>query len=105
LPDLVANLADAFDRLALGIGQRPVVFREAGNVRACVTAPHRDQEGGTFRELASQESGAGLGQVDAGLSHDGHDLGMDGVARLRARRNGGRLPGIGQPAKEGCGHL
>jgi hypothetical protein len=42
-PNLVADLANDFDRLPFGIAQRPVQFPEAWNIAARIATSHRNQ--------------------------------------------------------------
>jgi hypothetical protein len=67
-----------------GIGQVPVDVALAGDVRAGVSAPHRDDHVRLLCELAREQLGAAVGEVDTELAHDLHDLGVHALGGCRA---------------------
>ena len=62
--DLVANRSDPFERLALRIGERPIVSLHTRDDRTLVTAPHGDQHRNARSEFGCQFRGGRLGQVE-----------------------------------------
>ena len=69
LANFVADLANRFDGLTLGVGKRPVDLLQAGHIRTSIAASHGDEEGGLSRLLFREELWLGARKIDAFLAH------------------------------------
>ncbi|MBN9685559.1 TRC40/GET3/ArsA family transport-energizing ATPase [Corallococcus sp. NCSPR001] len=102
---VIANLAHALHRLALGVFQRPVLPLQPRHVRAGVAAPHGDEPLSALRQFVREALGPGARQVDAHLGHGGLHLGMNALTGLGPGGNGTRPGRIHQGVEEGRRHL
>jgi hypothetical protein len=82
--DFIANDADFFDGLALGIAVGPVVATETGDVGTFVTATHGDEELGIAREFFGEFLRPGAAEVDTDFLHGGEHFRMNARTGIRA---------------------
>jgi SAM-dependent methyltransferase len=84
LTDVVAQRANLVNRSAFGVRQIPIDVALTGNVRARVTASHRDNNVCLFCQLLRQHGSLLIGYVDPDCAHDGDNLGMHFIRGLAA---------------------
>src|SRR5437764_14901945 len=90
--DLVASRADFIDWSACGVWEVPVDVALFEDVGALVAAAHRHDDVGLLGELAGEQLGPAVGEIDVELAHQLDHLRVDSVSR------GGSGGGGGGPA-------
>src|SRR3954452_22448224 len=73
--DLVANLSDTLDGLALGILERPVVSFQTWDGGALLAASHGDEHVRVERAFVRELSWLLIGEIDSDLAHGSNHLG------------------------------
>jgi hypothetical protein len=103
--DLIAQGTDLFDGLSFGIGQRPVLTSQAGNIRAIVTAAHGNQHLRTFCQFRSEFLWPGISKVYAHFAHRFNNNGVNAVAWLCTRGDRPGFAGVGKLPEKSCRYL
>ena len=102
--ELVANPSDDLERLAGGIGDRPVLIALARVHRARVPAAQRDHDVGGADHRVGERLGELRAHVQADLRHRLHDHRVDLLVGVRPGRANGD-PALRQCVGEARGHL
>jgi hypothetical protein len=103
--NLVPNLANSGDRLALGVLERPIVAPQTGHHWTLIAATHRDEPFRLPHQFRRQLQRSSPREIGAHLVHRGNDLRMNAWARIGARRDRLSLDRIRQQVEPGRGHL
>lgn len=104
-PDVVADLPNALDGLALWIGERPVLALESGHVGTGIATTHRDDEVGTPGEPLGEFLRLRRRQVDSNLAHDVNNFRVDVLSGLGTCRDCARGLGRSRGIEERRRHL
>jgi len=105
IADLVADLANSFNRLALGILKRPVVALRSRNVGTLITAPHRHQPLRLLSKFWGQPGGRCAHQIDANFAHRRDHFWMDACAWIGTCRYRSRFRNICELVEPRGSHL
>ena len=102
---LIAYRPDFRGRQTLWIAKRPIITSQTWNIRAFISASHRDEKLRLLRQLFRKLLRPCMAQVDADLLHYSQHLRMNAFAWFRARRYSRSLQRICQMVEECGSHL